>query len=117
MNASNATKERISDEIYNVVQATVQRAHVVDGLDIVSAQAVVDIADTVLGEIEKLQADDLTPEDKKDIATTVISRLININISFIPNFVEDKAKAYIVRSVIEFAVSWINKKLGKDILK
>lgn len=115
-------KQKIADEIYNTVQASVEKAHVVDGLDVKSARALVDISDAVVTEVERLSQDDLvtnglTGEDKKEIATDVIARLITIDISWVPNFIEDKAKHYIVSSIIEFVVGWLNKKLGKDWLK
>lgn len=115
------SNQKIADAIYSTVEATVQKAHVVDGLDVKSAQALVDIADTVIAEVEKLSQDvsvgTLSGSDKKEIATDVISRLITIDIKWIPNFVEDKAKTYIVSSIIEFVVSWLNKKLGKNWLQ
>lgn len=114
-------KQKIADDIYNTVEASVQKAHVVDGLDVKSARALVDISDAVVTEVEKLSKDStvtgLTGEDKKEIATDVISRLITIDISWVPNFIEDKAKHYIVSSIIEFIVGWLNKKLGKDWLQ
>lgn len=116
-----ADNKKIADDIYNTIEATVQKAHVVDGLDIQSARAVVDIADTVINEVEKLGQDTapgtLSGSDKKEIATDVISRLITIDIKYVPNFVEDKAKHYIVSSIIEFTVSWLNKKFGKNWLQ
>lgn len=116
-----ADNQKIADEIYNTIQSSVQKAHIVDGLDVKSARALVDIADTVLTEVEKLsqspEAQGLSGQDKKDIAADVISRLITLDISWVPNFIEDKAKKYIVSSIIEFAVSWLDKKLGKDWLQ
>lgn len=112
-----ADKKAIADSIYNTVETVVTKVHIVDGLDILSARAVVDIADTVLTEVERLdQADlnELSPQDRRDIAVDVISRLITIDISWIPNFIEDKAKHYAVQSLVEFALAWLDKKLGKS---
>lgn len=110
--------QKIADSIYATVETTVQKANIVDGLDIQSARALVDIADAVVTEVERLSQDPsvgtLTGPEKKEIATDVISRLITIDISWVPNFIEVKAKTYIVSSMIEFIVSWLDKKTGKN---
>src|SRR5258708_3373363 len=112
-----ADTRAIADSIYTTVEASVEKAHIVDGLDVKSARAIVDIADAVLTEVEKLGEDDLvglTGPEKKEVAIDVISRLITVDIKWIPNFIEDKAKHYIVSSIVEFVISWLNKKFNKD---
>lgn len=112
-----ADKTAIADSIYNSVQQIVSKIHIVDGLDISSARAVVDIQDAVLTEIEKLDQgnlNELSRDDRRDIAVDVISRLITIDVSWIPNFIENKAKHYIVSSLVEYTISLLDKKLGKN---
>lgn len=118
---------KIADDIYNAIESTVTKVHIVDGFDMQSARAVVDIAETVLNAIDKVSHDDLkigtegyTPLDgaeQRDVATKVIVRLITFDIPWVPNFVEDKVKAYLVNMIIEMAVGFIDKKLGKTWLQ
>lgn len=119
-----ADTKKIAEEIFNTIQSTVQQAKLVDrgdGFDIKDVRAILNSIDLVLTEIEKRSADStletLTGTEKKEVAVEVLSRLLDFDIPWVPNFLEGKVKTYAINFVIDYSVELLNKKFNKTWLQ
>lgn len=110
-------KERLklAEEIYGKVNDVIAGAKTVNNFSTKSTRKVLDIVDLVVSLIEQRSehVNKLSGNDKKKLAVEVLNKLINIKIKYIPRKLMDKIEGIIIGFVIEFAVGWLNKKLGK----
>lgn len=116
--------KKIAEEIYNTIQSTSSQVKLVDrgdGFDVKDVRAILTSIDLVLTEVEKLGKDNLfgglTGEEKKEISVDVLSRLLDFDIPWVPDFLEKKVKKYAISFVIDYSIELLNKKLNKDWLK
>lgn len=116
--------KRISDQIHDAIKDSIAKAKLVDsgnGFDLNDIRAVLNTIDTVLTEVERLSKDVsvglLSGKDKKDIAVDVLSRLVDFDIPWVPDFLEKTLKAKAIDFAIDYSVEFLNKKLGKEWLR
>lgn len=113
-----ADTKKIADDLYNTIEASIEKAKLVEGVDVQSARAIVDIQEKVITEIETISKGNLdtvmTGAEKREVALDVASRLISIDIPWVPNWLEDKVKRYVLGFLVDYTVSFLNKKFNKD---
>jgi len=119
-----ANTKQISDDIFNMIQSTVKEVKFVnrgDGFDLKDIRAILNAVDLVLTEVEKLSENvlsgGLTGAEKKAIAGDILSRLLDFDIPWVPNFLEGKVKKYAVNFIIDYSIELLNKKFNKSWLK
>jgi len=108
------TKELI-DKISEIVETTTVASKTMDSLNVKNSRKVLSIVETVLTLIEQHSAsvEKLNGKAKKKLAVSILNKFINIKIRFIPRKIMEKIEGIIIGFAIEFAVGWLNKKLGK----
>lgn len=108
-------KEELIEQISEVIEESKATAKTIDSLNTKNSRKVLDIVNTVVTLVEQHSAhvEKLTGKDKKRLAVTILNKFINLKIKFIPRKIMDKIEGVIIAFAIEFAVGWLNKKLGK----
>ena len=110
-------KERlaIAKDICARVEKVIAGAKTVKNFNIKSTRKILDIVDMVVSTVENYSVNivEMSGEDKKKLATEVLNQMINIKLKFVPRKLMDKVEGIIIGFVIEFAVGFLNKKLGK----
>lgn len=110
-------KERLAlaKELCDKVNLVIDGAKTVNNFSIKSTRKILDIVDSVITTIEQHSEhiSKLSGEDKKKLAVEVLNKMINIKIKFLPRKLMDKIEGILIGFAIEFAVGFLNKKLGK----
>jgi len=110
-------KERLAlaDELCEKVNAVIDGAKTINNFSTKSTRKVLDIVDMVVTVIEQhsTHVSKLSGSEKKDLAVEVLNRFINIKVKFVPRSLMDKIEGMMIGFIIEFAVNWLNKRLGK----
>ena len=111
------SKERLAlaTELCDKVNVIIDGAKTVNNFSTKSTRKVLDIVELVVSLIEQhsVSVGKLSGEDKKKLAVDILNKMINIKIKFIPRKLMDKIEGILIGFIIEFAIGFLNKKLGK----
>ena len=112
------TKELIQ-KISDIIEETKTASSKMDSLNVKNSRKVLDLVGTVITLIEQHSdtVEKLSGKEKKRLAVNILNKFININLKFIPRKIMDKIEGIIIGFAIEFAIGWLNKKLGKSWLQ
>ena len=110
-------KERLvlAKELCDKVNEVIDGAKTIKDFSTKSTRKVLNIVDLVVRVIEQQSehVSKLSGKDKKKLAVEILNQMINIKIKFIPRKLMDKIEGIIIGFIIEFAISFLNKKLGR----
>ncbi|MEE9214900.1 MAG: hypothetical protein V3U54_08920 [Thermodesulfobacteriota bacterium] len=108
-------KNELISKINSIIETTKTATKTMNTLNTKNSRTVLNIVETVITLIEQHSAnvEKLDGKAKKKLAVEILNKYINIKIKFIPRKIMEKIEGIIIGFAIEFAVGWLNKRLGK----